>query len=170
VLYARTRLAEVLWGSGRRAEAQDQYRRVRSLGADLGPDERQSRAELVWFLATCPDSASRDGAEAVRIARQLVEEEPSNPQHQLDLGLACARASDWRGAIEALERQPPDFLRTDVLSNLLLAQARWRLDEADEARTCYQRALSLWEQQPNQNLRLRRIRAETETILGIRGK
>jgi serine/threonine protein kinase/tetratricopeptide (TPR) repeat protein len=170
VLCARTHLGEVLWGSDRRAEAQDQYRRVRLLGADLGPDERQSRDELAWFLATCPDRGFRDGAEAVRIARRLVEEEPRNPRHQLTFGLACDSAGDWRGAIEALERQQPDFIRSDVLSNLLLARAHWRLGQADEARRCYQQALSRWEQQPNQSLLLRRIRAETETILGVQGK
>jgi tetratricopeptide (TPR) repeat protein len=170
LLSARTHLGEVLWGSGRRAEAQDQYRRVRSLRGDLGLDERQARDELAWFLATCPDRAFRDGAEAVRIARRLVEEEQRNPQQQLTLGLACDSAGDWRGSIEALERQQPDFLRADVLSNLLLARAHWRLGQADEARRCYQRAISRWEQQPNQSLRLRRIRAETETILGNQGK
>jgi tetratricopeptide (TPR) repeat protein len=170
LLCARIQLAEVLWGSGRRAEAQDQYRRVRLLGADLGPDERQFRHEQAWFLATCPDRAFRDGAEAVRIARRLVEEEPGNPEHQLILGLACDSAGDWREAIEALERQQPDFIRSDVLSNLLLARAHWRLGQADEARRYYQRAISRWEQQPNQNRRLRQIRAETETILGVQGK
>jgi serine/threonine protein kinase/tetratricopeptide (TPR) repeat protein len=170
VLCARTHLGDVLWGSGRRVQAQEQHRRVRLLGADLGPDERQSRDELAWFLATCPDDAFRDGAEAVRIARRLVEEEPRNPRHQLTFGLACDSAGDWRGAIEALERQPPVLLNRDVLSNLLLARAHWRLGQAEEAWMCYQRALSRWEQQPNQSLRLRRIRAETETILGIRTK
>jgi hypothetical protein len=99
-----------------------------------------------------------------------VEEEPRNPRHQLTLGLACDGAGDWRGAIEALERQEPDVIRKDVLSNLLLARAHWRLGHADEARRCYQRAISRWEQQPNQSLRLRRIRAEAETILGVQGK
>jgi tetratricopeptide (TPR) repeat protein len=169
VLCARTQLGELLWGSGRRAEAEDQYRRIRLLGASLGPDERQSRDELAWFLATSPDRSLRDGAEAARIARRLAEEEPRNPQHQLTLGLACDSAGDWRGAIEALERQHPVFLNRDVLSNLLLARAHWRLGQTDEARMCYQRALSRWERQRNQSLRLRRIRAETETILGNQG-
>jgi tetratricopeptide (TPR) repeat protein len=170
VLCARTLLGEVLWRSGRRAEAEDQYRRVRLLGAKLGPDERLSRKVLAWFFATCPVREFRDGAEAVRIARRLVEEEPSNPEHLLTLGAACVCAGDWRGAVAALEHPQPDLKNSTVLSGLFLARAHWQLGQADEARRCYQRALAWLEQHPNHGLELRRIRAETEMILGVQAK
>jgi tetratricopeptide (TPR) repeat protein len=167
VLRARSQLGELFWGTSRLAEAEDQYRRVRRLGAELGPDERQSRHVLAWFLATGPVQEFRDGAEAVRIARRLVEEEPNNPEHQLTLGAACVGAGDWRGAVAALERSQPDLGSSAVLANLLLARAYGRLGGQDEARQCYQRALSWFGQHPNHSLELRRIRAETEAILGI---
>jgi serine/threonine protein kinase/tetratricopeptide (TPR) repeat protein len=170
VLNACILLGEVLWGTGRRAEAEDQYRRVRLIGAELGPDERQSRDRMAWFLATCPDREFRDGAEALRIARRLVEDEPGSPEHQLTLGAACDSAGDWRGAIGALEHPQSDLKSRAVLSGLLLARAYWQRGRADEARACLRRALPWFERHPNHSLELRRIRAETETILGLRGK
>jgi tetratricopeptide (TPR) repeat protein len=170
VLCARVLLSEILWGSGRRAEATDQYRRIGLLEATLAPDERQSRDILVWFLATCPDLEFRDGARAVQIARRLVEEEPRNPDQQLTLGVACDSAGDWKGAIVALGPPQSTIRSSAVLSDLLLARAYWRLGRGDEARKCHQEALSSLERHPNRGMLLRRIRAETEAILGHQGK
>jgi tetratricopeptide (TPR) repeat protein len=170
VLSARTQLGELLRGTGRQAEAEEQYRRVRRLGAELSPEERASRQILTWFLATCPIPEYRDGAEAVRIARRLVEEEPKNPDHELALGAACIAASDWGKAVAALKRPLPDLGSRAVRSKLLLTRAYWKLGRGNEARKCYQAALSWLKQHPNDSLELRRIRAETETILRIRQK
>jgi tetratricopeptide (TPR) repeat protein len=167
VLCALTQLGELLWITGRRAEAEDLYRRLRRLGEELGPDERQSRQILGWFLATCPVREYRDGAEAARIARRLVEQEPKNPEHQLTLGAACVAAGDWPGAVAALERPRADLRSRASLSNFLLARAYWQLGREEEARARYQVALSWLEQHPNHTLELGRIRVETEAILGI---
>jgi serine/threonine protein kinase len=170
VLSSLTQLGELLWGSGRLAEAKDQYRRLRRLGAEVGPDERQSRHVLAWLLATGPFHEFRDGAQAVRIARRLMEEEPHNPEHQLTLGAAHVEAGDWVGAVAALKRPQEDFGRSAVVANFLLARALRELGREDEARGCYQRAVSRLEQHPNQTLEIRRIRAEAESVAGIRGK
>jgi tetratricopeptide (TPR) repeat protein len=169
-LCARTQLGELLWGTDRRREAEDQYRRVQRLGAALGPDEQQSRQVMAWFLATCPAQEFRDGAEAIRLARRLLEEEPRNPEHQLTLGAACDSTGDWRGEVAALERPQPDLGSRAALANLLLARAYRHLGQVDEARKRYQAALSWLEQHPSHGLELRRIRAETEATLGIRAK
>jgi tetratricopeptide (TPR) repeat protein len=167
VLCARTRLGELLWGTGRRAEAEDLYRSVRQLGEKVGPDEKQSRHVLAWFRAICPVQEFRGGAEAVRIARRLVEEKPTASEYQLTLGAACIGAGDWHGAVAALERRQPELGSTAVLANLLLAHAYRQLGREEEARNRYQVALSWLEQHPNHTLELGRIRAETEAILGI---
>jgi tetratricopeptide (TPR) repeat protein len=170
VLSSLTQLGELLWGTGRRAEAEDQYRRLRRLGAELGPDERQSRQVLAWFLATGPVHEFRDGALAVRIARRLMEEEPHNVEHELTLGAAYVEAGDWGGTVEALKRPQEEYGRSAVVANFLLARAFRKLGREDEARGCYQRALSLLEQRPNQTLEFRRIRAETQSIAGERSE
>jgi Flp pilus assembly protein TadD len=105
--------------------------------------------------------------EAVRIARRLVEEEPRNPEHQLTLGAACVGAGDWRGAVSALDRPQPDLGSSTALANLLQARSYKNLGREDEARRLYQAALSWFQEHPNLRLEVRRIRAETEAILGI---
>jgi tetratricopeptide (TPR) repeat protein len=170
VLSSLTQLGELLWATGRRAEAEDQYRRIRQLGAKLGPDERQSRHVLAWFLATGPVREFRDGALAVGIARRLMEEEPQNPDHQLTLGAAGVGVGDWRGTISALERPQPDRGSRAVLADFLLARAYVQLERGEEARKRYQTAVSWLEQHPNQSLEVRRFRAEMESILGVQAK
>jgi Flp pilus assembly protein TadD len=63
---ARVQLATLLYQAGKRLEAVAEYRQV--LAAK--PDEPEALNNLAWMLATSPDSAVRDGSEAVRLAEQ----------------------------------------------------------------------------------------------------
>jgi Flp pilus assembly protein TadD len=63
---ARVQLATLLYETGKSREAVAEYRQV--LAAK--PDEPEALNNLAWLVATSPDSAGRDGAEAVRLAEQ----------------------------------------------------------------------------------------------------
>ena len=63
---ARVQLATLLYQTGKFGEAVAEYRQV--LAAK--PDQPEALNNLAWLLATSPDSAVRNGAEAVRFAEQ----------------------------------------------------------------------------------------------------
>ena len=62
----RAQLASLLFETGKHREAVAEYRLL--LAAK--PDQPEALNNLAWLLATSPDAAVRDGAEAVRLAEQ----------------------------------------------------------------------------------------------------
>lgn len=82
--------------------------------------------------------------------------------------MAHYRAGEWQDGINAL-RKSERLLKGDHFSSnaFFLAMAHWQLDQKDEARKWYDRAVE-WmdENQPN-NLDLRRFRAEAAELLKI---
>jgi tetratricopeptide (TPR) repeat protein len=62
----RLRLASLLYKTGNFREAVAQYRQV----LIRQPDSSEALNNAAWLLATCPDAAVRNGAEAVRFARR----------------------------------------------------------------------------------------------------
>lgn len=63
---ARSQLATLLYQSGRFGEAVAEYRQV----VAAKPDQLEALSNLAWLLATSPDSAVRNGTDAVRFAEQ----------------------------------------------------------------------------------------------------
>jgi Flp pilus assembly protein TadD len=63
---ARIQLATLLYQTGQFREAVAEYRQVLA----VKPDQPEALSNLAWLLATSPDSAVRDGADAVRFAEQ----------------------------------------------------------------------------------------------------
>ena len=62
----RAQLASLLFETGKHREAVAEYR----LLLVAKPDQPEALNNLAWLLATSPDAAVRDGAEAVRLAEQ----------------------------------------------------------------------------------------------------
>jgi tetratricopeptide (TPR) repeat protein len=110
-------------------KAPDGLQRLREIAADA-PDSPRMLDELAWLLATYPDSKSRDGAEAVRLAERACALTDRQVPAFLDtLAAAYADAGDFSRAVaageEALNRGratgDPDAVK---LSENILASLR----------------------------------------------
>jgi Flp pilus assembly protein TadD len=63
---ARSQLATLLYQTAKFGEAVAEYRQVLA----VKPDQPEVLSNLAWLLATSPDSAVRNGADAIRFAEQ----------------------------------------------------------------------------------------------------
>jgi tetratricopeptide (TPR) repeat protein len=85
------------------ASEQDGLQRLRDIAANA-PDSPRMLDEIAWLLATYPDSKSRDGTEAVRVAEHACDLTERKIPALLDtLAAAYAEAGDFPRAIAAAE-------------------------------------------------------------------
>jgi tetratricopeptide (TPR) repeat protein len=85
------------------AKEPDGLQRLRDIAANA-PDSPRMLDELAWLLATFPDSKSRDGIEAVRLAERACDLTERKIPALLDtLAAAYAEAGDFPRAISAAE-------------------------------------------------------------------
>ncbi len=85
------------------AKQPDGLERLREIAANA-PDSPRMLDELAWLLATHPDSKSRDGTEAVRLAERACDVTQRKIPALLDtLAAAYAEAGDFPQAISAAE-------------------------------------------------------------------
>jgi tetratricopeptide (TPR) repeat protein len=85
------------------AKTPDGLQRLREI-AGKAPDSPRMLDELAWLLATYPDSKSRDGIEAVRLAERACDLTERQIPALLDtLAAAYAEAGDFPHAIDAVE-------------------------------------------------------------------
>jgi tetratricopeptide (TPR) repeat protein len=123
---------------------------------------------LAWRLATCPIPQHRVPAEAVEFARRAVE--TARPEHRgmfwNTLGVALYCAGDWKAASEALsqsERLLPDM--NVAYNTFFLAMAHWRLEDREQARSCYDRAVAWMDKNRPGDWELARFRAEAASLV-----
>ena len=87
------------------ARAPDGLQRLRDIAANA-PDSPRMLDELAWLLATYPDSNSRDGAEAVRLAeRACALTERRVPALLATLAAAYAEAGDFPRAVAPAKKR-----------------------------------------------------------------
>ncbi len=125
---AQYNLAFALWRQGQMKEAILHY--YEALKND--PDDRLALNNLAWLLATCPQAALRDGAEAVKLAQRAVR--LCNGREVLNIGtLAAAYAEAGRfpeavqaahQAIDQAKRQNNRALAEDTQARLRLYMAK----------------------------------------------
>jgi len=85
------------------AKEPDGLQRLRDIAANA-PDSPRMLDELAWLLATYPDSRSRDGAEAVRLAEHACDLTERKIPALLDtLAAAYAEVADFSRAINVAE-------------------------------------------------------------------
>lgn len=93
---AARNLAAVLLMNGNPAEAAKVYR----LAMQIEPGDLQNQRALAWLLATHPDDAVRNGAEAVVLSRTIVEATGGQvPLFLLTLAASLAESGDFESAV-----------------------------------------------------------------------
>lgn len=92
-----------------------------------------------WRLATDPDPARRDVAEALRLAEEAVKAQPDNAVYLNTLGVAQYRAGNLQAAIETLDGSTR-IRGPNAESGFFLAMAHARLGHHDMARENYRTA------------------------------
>ncbi len=162
------KLAGLLWAAGRFQEAERTYTK----NLELAPKNALTMNELAWLLATCADFKLRDPGRAVKIAKQAVELAPKEGSYWNTLGVAYYRAGDWKQASAAIEKSMGlgkgsngcDWLACDWL---FLAMVRSKLDQQEEARKWYDKAVAWIEKNAPKHGELIRVRTEANEQLGI---
>ncbi len=110
-------LGDTYFDLGRYSDARKRYER----GIALDRDHPPGYFALARFLATCPDAKERDGARAVKLARDTYQKETWQRWEKCDplmvLAESFAEAKDYtlavRYAKEAIESAGPDFGQRD---------------------------------------------------------
>jgi spermidine synthase len=98
---AHRNLGLTLEGLGRTSEAAGEYRET----LRITPDAQDVEERLAWILATDPDSAVRNGAEAVRLSEAANAATGGRDPHALDvLAAAYAEAGRFDDAVRAATR------------------------------------------------------------------
>jgi tetratricopeptide (TPR) repeat protein len=93
--------ARALVAAGRRAQAKDELR----VALRLSPDWPPALTLLAAMLATAPDASPSEGAEALRLARKLLELGGGRDPNDLDLlAAAQAQAGSFAEAAETAQR------------------------------------------------------------------
>ncbi|HEV2294723.1 MAG TPA: tetratricopeptide repeat protein [Tepidisphaeraceae bacterium] len=126
---------------------------------------------LAWRLATANGPLSRDPhaiRAAVQLAAKAVELRPDDGNIRNTLGVTHYRTGDWKAAIAALEKAMELRNGGDSFDCFFLATAHWQLDNKDEARQWYARAVEWMEKKAPANEELIRFRAEAAELLGIK--
>jgi tetratricopeptide (TPR) repeat protein len=94
------------------------------------PRSAYTRNALAWFLATCPDAAYRNGAEAVKYAQSACELSQWKDASDIDtLAAAHAEAGDFDRAIKYATQavkliSPSDTHAKEIKEHLALFQRK----------------------------------------------
>ena len=133
----------------------------------LNPADANILNQLAWFLATAPESQHRDLPRAVELAKKGVDLAPNDGAIWNTLGVAQYHAGDWQAAIDGLQKAMDLRNGGDASDWFFLAMAHWQLDQKDEARTWYDKAVEWMDKKQPKNEELLRFRAEAAKLLGI---
>jgi tetratricopeptide (TPR) repeat protein len=142
----------------------------------LAPSNAAAVNELAWLLATCPEPKLRDPARAVELAKKAVQLAPKDGNCRNTLGVAHYRAGDWKAALAALDQSMDLRQGGDAVDWLFLAMAYRQLDNREEARKWFDRAVQSLEKNstlakdPAHAEELRRFRSEAEDVLELKKK
>src|SRR5262249_10482082 len=141
-------LAEELESLGDLPKAAEERRRAGEAFSEavrVDPNNPVACNNLAWYLATCPEREQRDPKRALALARRALQLKPADHAAQNTLGVAQYRNGDWEGSIESLTKATSLWKGGHPCDWVFLAMAHWRLDNKEEARRCYDKALKAYE-------------------------
>jgi tetratricopeptide (TPR) repeat protein len=124
---------------------------------------------LAWFHVLGPERL-RDPERGLRLAERAVGQAPGSYSYRRNLGVALYRLGRFQEAIDALRRAATvDRNRPRAVDLFFLAMSHQRLGNAEQARVCYDQALSWWLAQarlsPADLEELKACRAEADQVL-----
>jgi Flp pilus assembly protein TadD len=140
------------------------FRRVIELGCDKSDNTLNGSA---WRLVTEPAFRTIRPRWAVQMAERAVKLPGAGDGPWNTLGVARYRASDWAGAIEALEeseRLAPDKLV--AWNGFFLAMAHWQLGDKQKASQWYNKSVH-WMEKHQVRDEVIRFRAEAAALLDL---
>ena len=139
-----------------------------------GPEIARIQNNFAWLLATNADPRLRDPDLAVRLATKAVAFGPPGSMptgsYWHTLGVAQYRAGNWKESLAALEKTFELQQWATSWDWFFQAMAHWQLDEKDEARKSYDKAVEWMEKNKPDDDELRRFRAEAAELLGVKEK
>jgi tetratricopeptide (TPR) repeat protein len=159
---------------GRRGEAETVYQRAIALVEQIGPENPDQLAEMLIGQArqaVAPATVLPEIAkQSLVLAKRAVQLNPAAENAWNTIGMAHYRAGDWTATVAALEKSMQ--LRNGVpsLDLVLLAMARWKLGNYDEACKWYDKASQWIEKNQPMNEDVRRFRKEAEALLKVSEK
>jgi serine/threonine protein kinase/tetratricopeptide (TPR) repeat protein len=103
---------------------------------------------------------------AVEAAQKAVDASPDDGFYWNTLGAAQYCAGEWRSAIYALEESMDLRNSGDPSDWLFLAMSHWQLDQHEQARTFYDKAITWIDQNQSASDELLRLRAVATGVIG----
>ncbi|WP_435022680.1 hypothetical protein TA3x_005766 (plasmid) [Tundrisphaera sp. TA3] len=173
-------LAHDLGRQGREGEALAFQRRSVIELAELAPISREDHRQwvvalndLAWLMATADEPEVRDPEQAVLLARRATIESPTTGAYWNTLGVACFRAGDDPGAIQALDRSiklgPPGGTAFDLLFR---AMACFRMGDEPGGSDALARGIAWADRHQPNHPGLARFRREAQSYVpnDVRGR
>lgn len=124
-------LGDALRRQGKNAEAAEQWRKA----TELQPSALSSVYQLAWLLATCPDAAVRNGADAVELASRAVQ--LSRGKDPAILGVLAAAYAENKQFSEAIEAADRAVAAASAAGKTRLAEALQQQRKLYQANTPY---------------------------------
>jgi serine/threonine protein kinase/tetratricopeptide (TPR) repeat protein len=134
----------------------------------LDPQSVDALNTLAWLLATCPDSKFRDAPRAVQVAKKALALNPKDGFSWQTLAVAQYRLRNWKATLESLQKVTELGSPGDSFEWFFVAMAHWQLNEKEEARQWYDKAVQWMEKNDPKNQELIRFRAEAAELLGVK--
>jgi tetratricopeptide (TPR) repeat protein/serine/threonine protein kinase len=131
------------------------------------PDLVEANEGLSWLLVTAADPKLRDPAQAVDLARKVVERDPKNGYTLRTLGMAEFQAKKWTAAVDSLKKAADLLPDGDALAWLFLAMAHHQLDQPKQAREWFDRAERWIKEKESKDEIVLRFRTEAAALLGV---
>ena len=136
-----------------------------SKALELNPTDPSTHNMLAWLFATSPQQGIRNPQRAVELAQKAVTLAPQFGGFWNTLGVAHYRAGSYPDAIEALNKSSKLQNGGTGYDWFFLAMAHQQLNQLDEARKWYDRAVGWMEKQKQPDGELRGFCAEAEQLL-----
>ncbi len=137
------------------------------MGSQLASQSASALNEVAWLLVSCADVRIRRPQRAVELAAEAVRLSPNEATIWSTLGAAQYRVGNPQAAVEALKKSEELKYYRCGATWFFRAMAHWQLDQKEEARRWYGKAVEWTEKNDPEDEELRRFRAEAAELLKI---
>ncbi len=120
----------------------------------------------VWLLTNCPDLEKRDHVVAMKLAEALASKYPKSGRGFVLLAMCHYRLENFELALSELDEAKLYNLGNRTSAYFLRAMTLWKLNQKVKAEAEWKQAVGIMDSHTPGNLRLRRLRAEAEALLG----